>query len=173
MTNNRFCHSLLSVLMEMVAEQLSDLGAKVVINYSSSPERANEVVEGLKANGREAIAIHADISKVSDITHLFDEIMKHFGRIDILINNAGLMINKPLAEATEEDFDKRFSVNVKGTYFACQQALKHMESKGRIINFSTSVTGQMFPSYSIAKKSLSQLCGKTFFLLILNLACFR
>jgi len=133
----------------VVAEQLSDQGAKVVINYSSSPERANEVVDGLKAKGREAIAIHADISKVSDITHLFDEILKHFGRIDILINNAGLMLNKLLAEATEEDFDKQFAVNVKGTYFACQQALKHMEPQGRIINFSTSVTGQMFPSYSM------------------------
>jgi len=59
------------------------------------------------------------------------------------------MINKPLADVTEADFDKQFAVNVKGTLFACQQAMKYMENNGRIVKFSTSVTGQMFPTYSV------------------------
>ena len=59
------------------------------------------------------------------------------------------MINKPISDITEADFDKQFAVNVKGTFFACQQAMKHMENNGRIVNFSTSVTGQMFPAYSV------------------------
>jgi 3-oxoacyl-[acyl-carrier protein] reductase len=132
-----------------MAEQLADLGAKVVINYSGSSQKAYEAVEGIKKNGGEAVAIQADISQVPQIINLFEETVQAFGKINILVNNAGLMINKPLSEATEEDFDKQFAVNAKGTFFACQQALKYMETEGRIVNISTSVIGQMFPSYSM------------------------
>ncbi|CAK6478612.1 SDR family oxidoreductase [Peribacillus castrilensis] len=132
-----------------IAEQLADLGAKVVINYSGSSQKAYEAVEGIKKNGGDAVAIQADISQVSQIINLFEETLQAFGKINILVNNAGLMINKPLSEATEEDFDKQFAVNAKGTFFACQQALKNMETEGRIVNISTSVIGQMFPSYSM------------------------
>lgn len=132
-----------------IAEQLADLGAKVVINYSGSSQKAYEAVEGIKKNGGDAVAIQADISQVSQIINLFEETLQAFGKINILVNNAGLMINKPLSEATEDDFDKQFAVNAKGTFFACQQALKYMETEGRIVNISTSVIGQMFPSYSM------------------------
>ena len=133
----------------VVAEQLADLGAKVVINYSSSPQKAEEVVEGIIQKGGKAIALQADISKLNDVEELFTKTIDKLGKVDILINNAGLMINKPLTDITEADFDKQFAVNVKGTFFACQQAMKHMENNGRIVNFSTSVTGQMFPAYSV------------------------
>lgn len=72
-----------------------------------------------------------------------------FGKVDILVNNAGIIENTLLVDVTEASFDKQFAINVKGTYFACQQAMKHMEQGGRIINFSTSVVGQMFPAYSV------------------------
>jgi len=133
----------------VVAEQLADLGAKVVINYSSNLSKATEVVNGIIAKGSQAIAIHADISKLSDVKELFKKTIEEFGKVDILINNAGLMIIKPLSDVTEDDFDKQFAVNVKGTFFACQQAMKYMENNGRIVNFSTSVAGQMFPAYSV------------------------
>jgi len=133
----------------VIAEQLADLGAKVVINYSSSHQKAEEVVEGIIQKGGKAIALQSDISKVSDVEELFTKTIDKLGKVDILINNAGLMINKPLADVTEADFDKQFAVNVKGTLFACQQAMKYMENNGRIVNFSTSVTGQMFPTYSV------------------------
>lgn len=71
------------------------------------------------------------------------------GKLDILVNNAGLMETKPLLEITEEDFDRHFALNAKGTFFACQLAMKHMEMGGRIVNLSTSVNGQMFPGYSL------------------------
>ncbi|MDQ0881920.1 SDR family oxidoreductase [Peribacillus sp. V2I11] len=132
-----------------IAEQLADLGAKVVINYSGSAHKADEAVQGIKEKGGEAVAIQADISQVSQILNLFEETVQAFGKVNILVNNAGLMMNKPLSEATEEDFDNQFAVNVKGTFFACQQALKYMEVDGRIVNISTSVIGQMFPSYSM------------------------
>lgn len=132
-----------------VARQLADLGAKVVINYSSSPEKANEAVQEIITSGGEAVAIRADLSLTHEVGQLFADTLTAFGKVDILINNAGLMINKPLLEVTEADFDKQFAVNVKGTLFAVQQAMKHMQPNGRIINFSTSVTGQMFPTYSV------------------------
>lgn len=133
----------------VIAEQLADLGAKVVINYSSSLPKAAEVVNGIIAKGGKAVAIHGDLSKLSDVKELFAKTIKKFGKVDILINNAGLMIIKPLSDVTEDDFDKQFAVNVKGTFFACQQAMKYMENNGRIVNFSTSVIGQMFPAYSV------------------------
>lgn len=132
-----------------IAEQLADLGVSVVINYHSNKQEADNVVEGIISNGGKAIAIQADISKVFDIKKLFEQTIETYGKINILINNAGLMINNPIANITEEEFDRHFSINVKGTYFTCQEAMKHMENNGKIINFSTSVTSVMFPSYSV------------------------
>ncbi|WP_019914955.1 SDR family oxidoreductase [Paenibacillus sp. HW567] len=132
-----------------VAERLAEEGASVIINYSSSPKQAEEVVQGIKAKGGTAAAIQADISKPVQIEQLFKDTKALFGKIDIVVNNAGIMVNSLIGEATEEQFDKQFAINVKGTYFACQQAFYHLKQGGRIINFSTSVNGQMFPAYSI------------------------
>jgi 3-oxoacyl-[acyl-carrier protein] reductase len=132
-----------------IAEKLALSGAKVVINYAGSSGKAGEVVAGIKQSGGEAIAIQADISRVSEVEILFQKILEVYGQIDILINNAGIMITKPINEISEEDFDKQFAINVKGTYFSCQQAARHMNQHGRIINISTSVIGQMFPTYSV------------------------
>ncbi|QNG58365.1 SDR family oxidoreductase [Bacillus sp. PAMC26568] len=134
---------------KVISKQLAGLGAKVVINYSSSSDKAEDVIKEIKENGGEAISLRADMSKIGDIQSLFKETLNAFGKIDILINNAGIMINKPLQDATEEDFDKQFAINAKGTFFACQQAMKYMEDEGRIVNISTSVNGMMFPAYSI------------------------
>lgn len=132
-----------------IAERLAENGAKVVVNYASSPAKAEEVVGIIKQGGGEARAIQADISQVAEIERLFRETIEAYGGIDILVNNAGIMTTKPIAAMTEEDFDQQFAINVKGTYFAIQQAFRHMNSGGRIINFSTSVAGQMFPTYSV------------------------
>ncbi|MCM3260861.1 SDR family oxidoreductase [Paenibacillus lautus] len=132
-----------------IAERLAENGAKVVVNYASSPAKAEEVVGLIKQGGGEARAIQADISQVAEIERLFRETIEAYGGIDILVNNAGIMTTKPIAAMTEEDFDQQFAINVKGTYFAIQQAFRHMNSGGRIINFSTSVAGQMFPTYSV------------------------
>ncbi|MEC0307224.1 SDR family oxidoreductase [Paenibacillus lautus] len=132
-----------------IAERLAENGAKVVVNYASSPAKAEEVVSAIKQGGGEARAIQADISQVAAIERLFSETIEAYGGIDILVNNAGIMTTKPIAAMTEEDFDQQFAINVKGTYFAIQRAFHHMNSGGRIINFSTSVAGQMFPAYSV------------------------
>ncbi|GAA3410536.1 SDR family oxidoreductase [Paenibacillus hodogayensis] len=132
-----------------IAEQFADNGAKVAINYNSSSSAADEVVSRIRQNGGEAIAVQADISRVGDVRKLFEAVLQAYGRIDILVNNAGVMMTKPIEAFTEEDFDRLFDSNVKGTFFACQQAVLHMSPGGRIINFSTSVAGSMFPQYSL------------------------
>ena len=85
---------------------------------------------------------------VADVARLFDEAIGHFGKLDILVNNAGIILYKPLAEVTEEEFDRLFAVNVKGTFFCCQQAARRMADGGRIVNFSSSTTALMLPTYS-------------------------
>lgn len=132
-----------------IALQLADLGADVVINYASSPDKAEEVAERVRQKGVRAIPIRADLAQKNHVEHLFAETVKQLGKVDILINNAGVMKTTPLAHVTEEEFDQQFAINVKGTFFACQQALRIMEIGGRIVNFSTSVIGQMFPGYSV------------------------
>ncbi|HBU85575.1 MULTISPECIES: SDR family oxidoreductase [Paenibacillus] len=132
-----------------IAEQLAELGADVVINYASSPDKAEQVADIARQKGVRAITVQADLARKDDVERLFSQTMSELGKVDILINNAGIMKTTPLADVTEEEFDQQFAINVKGTFFACQQALKYMEDQGRIVNFSTSVTGQMFPGYSV------------------------
>ena len=132
-----------------VAERLAAAGASVVINYSKTPEKAKEVVAGIIQKGGKAVAICADIVKVSETEKLFKETIAAFGKVDILINNAGVAINKPMAQITEAEFDIQFAVNVKGTYFCCQQAMKYMENNGSIVNISTSVNGQMYMNFTV------------------------
>ncbi|UPK42204.1 SDR family oxidoreductase [Paenibacillus pabuli] len=132
-----------------IAEQLAELGADVVINYANSPDKAEQVANVARQKGVRAITVQADLARKEDVERLFSETISQLGKVDILVNNAGIMKTTPLADVTEEEFDQQFAINVKGTFFACQQALKHMQDQGRIVNFSTSVTGQMFPGYSV------------------------
>jgi 3-oxoacyl-[acyl-carrier protein] reductase len=111
-----------------------------VVNYAANRAKADEVVNEIREAGSEAAAIGVDISEVSKIEKLFAETIARFGKVDILVNNAGFMETALLEAVSEANFDKHFAINVKGTYFACQQAMKHMEPNGRIINFSTRST---------------------------------
>jgi len=132
-----------------VAIQLALSGANVFVKYSCSRGKADEVVRTIEAFSGQAVAIQADISKVMEVEALFSKTIERFGRVDILVNNAAVMENNAIADVTEEIFDRHFALNVKGTYFACQQAMKHMAQGGTIVNFSTSVSGAMLPTYSV------------------------
>ncbi|WP_193196792.1 SDR family oxidoreductase [Nostoc sp. MG11] len=131
-----------------IALKLASNGASVVVNYAGNANKAQEVVAEIEKLGVKAIAIQADVSKVADIQRLFEQTIHHFGKVDILVNNAGIATYQPITQVTEADFDKIFAINVKGTYFACQQAAQHMAEGGRIINFSSSTTAMMLPTYS-------------------------
>jgi 3-oxoacyl-[acyl-carrier protein] reductase len=130
-----------------IAERLSREGAAVAINYTRSADEAQKLVASLTAAGGKALAIQADVAQVKDVIRLFDETISHFGQLDILVNNAGIMFTKPVSETSEEDFDRIFAVNVKGTFFACQQAATRLAEGGRIINLSSSTTARLLPNY--------------------------
>ncbi|OUL24405.1 3-ketoacyl-ACP reductase [Nostoc sp. RF31YmG] len=131
-----------------IALKLASNGASVTVNYAGNTAKAQEVVAEITQQGGQALPVQADISQVAEIKRLFDQTIEKFGKVDILINNAGIVIYQPITEVTESDFDKLVAVNIKGTYFACQQAAQRMAEGGRIINFSSSTTAMMLPTYS-------------------------
>lgn len=130
-----------------IVERLARDGAAVAINYASQAAAAEKLVNEITTAGGKAFAIQADIARVTEVIRLFDQTIAHFGRLDILVNNAGVMFNKPVSAVTEAEFDRIFAVNVKGTFFACQQAATRLAEGGRIINFSSTTTVMMLPTY--------------------------
>ena len=130
-----------------IAITLAEAGASVVINYSSNQKPADKVVSEIKANGGSAIAIKADISSPEEVKLMFDSAISQFGKINILINNAGSILYKTIQDTTDDDFDKIFSVNVKGTFNTLREAAPRLENDGRIINLSSSMTRLMLPTY--------------------------
>ena len=136
-----------------IAERLAQEGAAVVVNYCKSADKAQEVVKEIEVKGGRALAIQADVSKVSEIRRLFQQIIGHFGRIDIVIANAGMFNPKFVADATEEEFDEMFALNSKGVFFTLQEAGRHIADSGRIVYISTSATASSFPGSAIYKGS--------------------
>ena len=132
-----------------IALRLSQEGASVVVNYKRGAQQAKDVVSAIEAAGGKALAVQADVSKTAEIRDLFDRTQETYSQIDILVNNAGVILYKPLAEVTEAEFDNLFAINVKGTFFACQEAAKRMAEGGRIVNFSSSTTAIMMPTYGV------------------------
>jgi 3-oxoacyl-[acyl-carrier protein] reductase len=132
----------------VMARRFASEGAKVVVNYASSATEADAVVAAIKKAGGEAISVKGDVSKKQDCVGIFDAAEKAFGRADILINNAGLILYKFLAAVTEEEYDRLFAVNVKGTFLTCQLAATRLKDKGVIINFSSSTTALALPTYA-------------------------
>lgn len=130
-----------------IAEGLSRAGAAVVINYVHDADTARKLAEEIETAGGQALAVQADVACVAEVIRLFDETIARFGKLDILVNNAGIMITKPVSAVTEAEFDRIFAVNVKGTFFACQQAATRLADGGRIINVSSSTTVRMMPNY--------------------------
>ena len=117
------------------ALELARRGAKVAINYANSDTAAMAVVAEIKAMRKDAdaIAIQADVSKVSDIVTLFEKAVEYFGRLDIVCSNSGVVSFGHLKDVTEEEFDRVFQINTKGQFFVAREAYKHLSVGGRII----------------------------------------
>jgi len=147
-----------------IAQSLAEAGAKVVVNYAGGKAEADQTVSAIKAKGGEAIAIQADVSKSEEVKILFDKAIAQYGRIDVLVNNAGIMITKLLKDTTDEDFTKQFDINVRGTFNTLREAATRLADKGSIINFSTSVNRIMLPTYGtyVATKSAVEQLTRVF-----------
>lgn len=133
-----------------IAERYGALGANVVVNYAGSAAGAEQTVGIIESLGGAAIAVQADVSKVADIERLFATANEKFGSIDIVVANAGVeLIDRPLVDVTEEDFDHLFSINTKGGFFTLQYAAKHVTDNGRIIYIGSSNTGFPLAGYAL------------------------
>ena len=130
-----------------IAKYLAAEGASVVVNYASSKEGAQQVVDEITKEGGKAIAIQGDVAKSKDVEHLFTETKKAFGRLDILVNNAGVYQFAPLEEVTEDQLQRHFGINVFGLILATREALKYFGPEGgSVINIGSTITSGTPPA---------------------------
>jgi 3-oxoacyl-[acyl-carrier protein] reductase len=133
-----------------IAKSLAAEGASVVVNYSSSKEGADRVVAEIKASGGKAIAVQGDVAKAKDVQKIFAETKKAFGRLDVLVNNAGVYEFAPLEQITEEQFHRQFGTNVLGLLLATQEAAKHFGvDGGSVINIGSAITAMTPPNTAV------------------------
>lgn len=130
-----------------IALRLAAGGAAVAVNYASNEDEARKVVAAIAAAGGKAFAVRGDVASSADVVRMFDEAIHNFGRLDVLVNNAGTMFVKPVATTTEAEFDRLFAVNVKGVFLTCREAANRLADGGRIINLSSSTTARLLPAY--------------------------
>lgn len=127
-----------------ICKKLAAQGARVVVNYSSSPDAANQVVEQIQSNGGTAIALRADLTDSTQVLDLFNQTENQLGTVDILVNNAGIAEYGTLVESTDESFDKQMNLNVRSVFIASREAARRMKAGGRIINIGSTL-GEAVP----------------------------
>jgi len=133
-----------------IAKGLASAGAAVVVNYASSKEGADRVVKEITDAGGKAVAVQGDVSKAGDVERIFAETKKAFGRLDVLVNNAGVYEFAPLDDITEEHFHRQFNTNVLGLILATQQAVKYFGPEGgSVINIGSAASHQTPPSTAV------------------------
>ncbi|RBP62628.1 3-oxoacyl-[acyl-carrier-protein] reductase [Alkalibaculum bacchi] len=122
-----------------IAKKLSSLGCNIVINYNSNAAPAEELINELKVEGKEGLALQGDVSNFENAKNIVDTTVKTYGSIDILINNAGITRDNLLLRMSEEDFDQVISTNLKGAFNCTKHASKYMlkKKKGRIISIAS------------------------------------
>lgn len=125
-----------------IALALATQGADVAVNYRSNKEEAEKVVSEIKKKGRDSFVVQADVSSVEDVIRMFGEIEKRWGKLNILVNNAGVAHFSSFEEMTEEEWDRTLDVNLKGQFLCAREAVKLMKQKGgKIINISSVASG--------------------------------
>ena len=127
-----------------IAKRLAADGASVAITYTKGADAAASVVDAIKRAGGKAIAIQADAADAKAVRAAVEKTAATFGRLDVLVNNAGTAIPKPFEEATLEEMDHVIAVNVRGVFVATQAALKHISDGGRIIMIGSCVGERNF-----------------------------
>ncbi|MET0596512.1 MAG: SDR family oxidoreductase [Mesorhizobium sp.] len=132
-----------------VAERLARDGLAVIVDYSGSAAAAADVVARIEAAGGTARAVKADIADPAAVAALFEAAEAAFGGVDVLVNNAGVMQLKPLADTDDALFDRTVAINLKGTFNALREAARRLRPGGRIVNFSSSVIGLRMETYGV------------------------
>ncbi|ARZ68957.1 short chain dehydrogenase [Streptomyces albireticuli] len=138
-------------LGSLIAREIAPEGAKVVVHYNSpsSKDGAEKTAGEVEAAGGKAVVHGADLTKVAGIEGLFDAAVGAFGKVDCMVNTAGMVIKKPMTETSEEEFDKMFAVNCKAAYFMMREAAKRLEDGGKIVTIVTSLLAAYTGLYSV------------------------
>jgi 3-oxoacyl-[acyl-carrier protein] reductase len=132
-----------------IARRLAKEGFAVAINYASSAKEADVLADELRAAGGSAIAVKADVASADDVRAMFDTVEAQLGRIDALINNAGVLKTTPLADTSDALYEQTFGINVRGTFNTMREAATRMNAGGRIVNFSSTTLALNMPGYAI------------------------
>jgi 3-oxoacyl-[acyl-carrier protein] reductase len=133
-----------------IALRLAADGAAVAVNYTSSVKAAEDVVSQISTSGGRAAAIQADVSRAAEVKRLFETVQERHGRVDIVVNNAGVFDVAPLAEFSMNSYLHIFGINVQGTILVAAEALKHFpETGGRIINLSSVLATGVTPGAAV------------------------
>jgi len=134
-----------------IARRLARDGYAVVVNYAGNAAEADKVVAAIEQAGGSAVAIQADVADSAAVRRLFDAAITRLGRVDVLVNNAGIMppALPQLADTDDDTFDRLVAVNLKGSFNTMREAAARLQHGGRIINFSSSVIGLALPGYAV------------------------
>jgi len=134
-----------------IARRLAAKDYAVVVNFADNAQVADEIVFDIRWAGGEALVVQADLSDAAAVRRLFDEAVRQYGRVDVLVNNAGTISEEaPAVADTAAVFDHVFAVNLKGTFNTLCEAAQRLRDGGRIVNFSRSVIGHALPGYAAA-----------------------
>lgn len=133
-----------------IAKAFAAEGATVVVNYASSRNGADAVVASIEASGGTAVAVQADMSKSADVRRLFDTVKADHGKLNVLVNNAGVAVFEMVSDMTEEAFHRQFDINVLGYFLATREALKHFgDDGGSIVNISSILSTDPYLASSV------------------------
>ncbi len=132
-----------------IARRLAADGFATVVNYSNSASEAQALVAQIIADGGQALAVRADVASADDVRNLFDTTEQQLGKVDVLVNNAGIMKTMPIVDTSDELFEQTFAINTRGTFNTLREAGKRLNNGGRIINFSSSALALNIPGYAI------------------------
>ncbi|MDB6160536.1 MAG: fabG [Gammaproteobacteria bacterium] len=132
-----------------IAKRLASDGFAVIVNYAGRSAEAEMLVKQIEEAGGKAIPVQADVSDARAVERMFDAAESAYGRIDLLVNNAGIMKLAALAESDDTLFDSQIAINLKGSFNTLREAAKRLRNGGRIINLSSSVVGLYQPSYAV------------------------
>ena len=145
-----------------IAKALARAGASVVVNYASSKSGADKVVDAIAKAGGKAIAEKGDVAQTAEAKKLIDTALKHYGRLDIVVNNSGVYEMKPIEEITDEHFHRQFNINVLGLLHVTQAAVPHLQEGASVINVSSVVSRLTPPGsavYTGTKGAIDAITG--------------
>jgi len=132
-----------------IARRLARDGFAVAVNYAASAKEAEALVAELREAGGAAIAVKADVANADDVRRMFGTVEAELGKVDALVNNAGVLKTVPLADTSDALYDQTFDINVRGTFNTLREAATRMNGGGRIVNFSSTTLALNMPGYAI------------------------